>query len=210
MKKRILMMVLLLGVLLFNGGLVNATLENRDIYSDAIIESGDYGTVNIYDSLDTIPVQTTVTMTGGEIDYCHVYNTAILNFEGGDIFVVISHDDSNVTVDATTLPTVFELYDDSKVHLHNGFNTPNIQIFDNAELHVYGYGFEYDPTITGTNGISGFWENGEAFSIGLRQPSDYDPYTQIILHEIPEPTTLLLFTFGGLFLRKHHKHQFKN
>jgi len=202
MKKQIITMFLLFVTCQFAWGAVT------NIYSDTTIGSGVYDTVNIYDSLDVPPVQTTVDMTGGEIDSCHVYDTAILNFEGGNIFLVTSHNNSNVTINSVPSPDVFELYDNSEIYLQNGDYYTTVQIFDDAVLHIYGYNFDYDPSITGTNAVNGFWGNGEALRIALRSTPgvDYDPYTQVVLHEIPEPTTFLLFTFGSLLFRRHYKH----
>jgi len=198
-KNTILMSTMLFVACQFTWGAVT------NVYSDTTIASGVYDTVNIYDSLDVPPIQTTVDMTGGEIDYCNVYDTAILNFEGGDIFVVISHNNSTVTINNNPSPAVLELYDNSKMYLYNGAAGPfNALIYDNAELHIYGYNLNYDETPS-PNWVTGQWENGQDFKIYLRNIYSYDP-DQVILHEIPEPATFLLFTFGGLLLRKHRKY----
>jgi len=51
----------------------------------------------------------------------------------------------------------------------------------------YGYGF-----------VNGEWEDHTHFSIDL---SGSDTYSRVILHEIPEPATLLLLALGGLLSR---------
>jgi len=97
-------------ILLLCGGLVQATPVDVNIYSDTVIEDGDeYGTVNIY---DTPPDQTTVTMTGGDISYCNLYDTTSLSFAGGDISLVTTYNSSSATVDVITT-TGFNLYDNS-------------------------------------------------------------------------------------------------
>jgi hypothetical protein len=69
-------------------------------------------------------------------------------------------------------------------------------IFDDAELHIYGYSLELMlPTSSGTSGgIKGIWDGGENFTIAFRNAGDFDPLTQVILHEIPEPCSGLIFT----------------
>ena len=191
---------IILAILLLLPLCANATPIDVNIYSDETIEDGDvYGTVNIY---DTPPDQTTVTMTGGDIEYCNIYDTANLNFSGGEILLVATYNNSKATINASTAGGGFELYDYSQVHLYDAGNFTNVQIFDNAELHVYGYDFSYDPSTTGTREIYGTWENGQSFKIALRQPSDYDPYTQVILHEIPEPSTISILGLLVLLVRK--------
>ncbi len=180
---------------------VNATPIDIDIHNTTTISSGEYGTVNIY---DTPPNQTIVAMTGGDISYGNVYNTAILNCYGGELFFPRIYDNAIVTIYNIDYIASVELHGNGQLHIYDGgsASSVSIQIFDNAELHVYGYGFVYNPSVTGTNAISGFWGNGERFTLGLRQPSNYDPYTQVILHEIPEPTTFLLMSVVALYLRK--------
>jgi len=91
-----------------------------DIYADDTIQNGDvYDTVNIYDSLDIPPVQTTVDMTGGEIAGCHLYDTAILNYWDGEIVYFVTHDNSTAEVHSD-YDYSFTLEDESKIFLHNG------------------------------------------------------------------------------------------
>jgi len=176
-----------------------------DIYADDTIQNGDvYDTVNIYDSLDTPLVQTNVDMTGGEITYLNVYDTASFNSYDGDLSFLYVYENATATINNLNYIAAIELHNSASLYMHGGVSSLSIQIFDDAELHVYGYDFEYDPSIIGTNSVSGFWENGEAFVVGLRQPSDYDPYTQVILHEIPEPLTFMLLLSGSLWLKKKH------
>ncbi len=175
-----------------------------DIYADDTIQNGDvYDTVNIYDSLDVPPVQTTVDMTGGQISSCNVYDAAIFNLTGGNIGLIATYENSNANINID-ISISFELHNNSKVYLHGLGTSSSIFIYDNAELHIYGYDLFYDETPS-PNWVTGQWENGQDFKIYLRNIYSYDP-DQVVLHEIPEPTTFLLFTFGSLLLRRRHKH----
>jgi hypothetical protein len=177
----------------------NALPVDVNIYSSTTIESGEYGTVNIY---DTFPDQTIVDITGGDIEYCNVYNSSNLNYDGGEISLVSTYNNSNSIVNVD-VATGFDLYNESKVHLHALGTSSSIQIYDDAQLHIYGYNLYYDE-IFAPNQVTGQWENGQSFQIYLRNIYSYDP-TQVFLHEIPEPISVLLFAFGGLLLRRTRK-----
>ena len=175
-----------------------------DIYADDTIQNGDvYDTVNTYDSLDIPPVQTTVDMTGGEISYLNVYDTSVFNFNSGSIGVLTTNNSGIAHLYSSDISTKY-LHDNSQIHIYNSSLSSSVLIYDNAELHIYGYDLIYDETAS-PNWVTGQWENGQDFEIYLRNIYSYDP-DQVVLHEIPEPATLLLFSFGGLLLRRHHKH----
>jgi hypothetical protein len=190
MKRKIL--ITAIAILLSLSLQANATPVDANIYSDTTIVDGDeYGTVNIYDSLDVPPVQTTVDMTGGSIANCYIYDTAILNYMAGEIVWLVTRENSTVNVHSD-YDYGFQLEDSSKVFLHNGDS--NFQIAfasgsDNAQLHIYGYDLIYTP---GSPGFAdGYWETNKDFHIIIRASADVTP--TIILHEIPEPCSGLLF-----------------
>jgi hypothetical protein len=197
MKMKKIGLVLLLTVCQITWGTVT------NIYTDTTIESGTYDTVNIYDSLDAPPIQTMVDMTGGLIYSCDVYNTAILNFNDGEIGTIYTNNSSIVNMSSVNTPTMY-LYNDSQIHIYNGSAGPSVSLYDNAELHIYGYNLDYDE-IPSPNWVTGQWENGQDFTIYLRNIYSYNP-SQVVLHEIPEPTTFLLFVFGGYVLRRNRNH----
>ncbi|MFA5293872.1 MAG: hypothetical protein WC496_12695 [Phycisphaerae bacterium] len=176
----------------------NATPIDVNIYSNATISSGEYGTVNIY---DTPPDQTTVTMTNGQIEYCNIFDTSVLNFSGGNVLVFSLYDTSNIFANATTSPG-FDLYNDSIAYLHSLGNFINVRIYDNAKIHIYGTSLQL-LIPEGTSGaVKGYWENGQSFTIALRNTGDFNPLTQVVLHEIPEPSTIFIFGLLSLFIRK--------
>jgi len=178
-----------------------------DIYADDTIQNGDvYDTVNIYDSLDVPPVQTTVDMTGGEIAECHIYDTAILNYWDGEIVYFVIHDNSTAEVHSD-YDYSFALEDEGKIFLHNGGSNGQVLIVSpDSQLHIYGYDFIQIPSGSASI-IEGDWEDtNQNFSLTVRIAGEINPQDVIFLHTIPEPTTFLLFTFGSLLLRRHYKH----
>ncbi len=197
------MFIAILAVLFICTLSVNATVVDANIYSDTTISTGQYGTVNIYDSLDIPPIQTNVDMTGGVIEYCNVYDTANFNLTGGDILLVRTYDNSIAYINSN-VSSGLRLHNNSKVYLNALGASSNILMYDDAELHIYGYNLEYDEEIASLNKVTGQWRNGQDFRICLRNITTYNP-EQVFLHEIPEPATILLFTLGGFLLRRTRK-----
>ena len=163
------------------------------------IQSGDsYGNVNIY-TTSTEP--TTVNMTGGSIDTCNVYDTSVLSLEGGSITALKTYNNSSVYIDSDA-STSFELYNGSSAHLSSSSSSVSVLIYDQAKLNIYGRNLDYNELMS-PNIITGQWENGEAFTIYLRNIFSYDS-SQIILHEIPEPVSLLFLATGTLFFKRRY------
>ena len=69
-------------------------------------------------------------------------------------------------------------------------------------INVYGIGLQLtnDGGLHGDGTISGNWSDGSEFYVDLYG----NAYSEIILHEIPEPTSLLLVGFGGTLLLKKY------
>lgn len=191
------------------GAFAQATVVDANIYSDTTIQAGDeYGTVNIYDSLDTPPIQTTVTMTGGSIANCHIYDTAILNYTDGEIVWLVAHGNSIANIHSD-YDYGFQLEDSSKIFLHNGASNLGASFTsgsDNAQLHIYGYNLIYTLATPSSPGlVDGYWENNQVFHFVIRASTDVTP--TVILHEIPEPLTFILLATGGILLRKTKNHR---
>jgi len=190
MKKLLKRRILFVFAFLFLPVCANAT--TIDFYTDGTIQSGDtYSTVNVWNTA-------TVGMIGGQTFYCNVYNTALFNYTGGDVSCISAYDASIIDIDTAITPTLY-LYEQSKVYLHNGGAGASILMYDNAQLHIYGYNLEYEDSAS-PNWVTGYWENGQQFQIYLRNIYDYDT-TQVVLHEIPEPIILSLFGVGVFFIR---------
>jgi hypothetical protein len=181
----------------------HATIEDIDIYSDTTIVDGDeYDTVNIYDSLDDPPIQTTVTMTGGSISSCNTHNSTILNYLGGEIDYFVAADNSAISVHSNH-SYEFSMIDYGNVFLYNGSSVSQVLIISpDAELHIYGYNLSYNygpPDL-----VSGYWkDSNQYFQLSLRIAAGINGQDVVYLHNIPEPATILFFTIGKLLLRRN-------
>ena len=165
------------------------------------IDFNDNGTItdgNVFD-IANIWDNANVTMTGGIVYRCNMNNSASLDFYDGYIGVIDMNDTSIARINADRTPTMY-LYENSQVHLFNGGLSPSALIYDDAELHIYGYALEY--IIGGPDIIEGFWPDNQFFSIFIRNSPEGALRDNVFLHEIPEPSTLLLLGFFALFTRK--------
>lgn len=203
------MVILMAGVLLWCGGMVNATLVDLDIYSDTTIESGDYGTINIY---DTPPDQTIVTMKGGSSESIWSYNSSIFQMQNGNVSWVISaHNESSVVMSGGSTKFL-ELFNTSVAHISGGEIMAYFGIWDSATVHIYGKNFTVTPAAISNHWIiEGLWADNTPFSIYFRPHTSawYPPPgvagSNVHLHIIPEPATLGLFGVGILIARRAAK-----
>ncbi|OXU16214.1 PEP-CTERM sorting domain-containing protein [Sedimentisphaera salicampi] len=167
-----------------------------DIYDDASIQDGDvYLAVNIYDNP---PEQTVVNMTGGDISFCNIFDSAQLNCSGCEISFLDTYNNSVVSVNANAGLDLIDMYDSSTVFLHNGAeNVSNIRIYNDSLLHIYGYSLKIEPLW-----VEGYSVDDEWFTINFR--NSFTPKDHIILHEVPEPATVLLLVSasGVLYNRR--------
>ena len=92
MKTKVI--TILLAVMFLPGSQVQAVL---DIYSDTVIQEGDYydTVVNVY---DTPPDHTTVDMTGGFVHYLRPYDSSIINMTGGEILTLEAYNTSTANI----------------------------------------------------------------------------------------------------------------
>ncbi len=164
-----------------------------DFYDDGWITDGNvFDTVNIWNDAN-------VTMIGGEAFYCNLYDSSIFNAYGGDTSVLYTHQTSHAWLYADDATGAY-IYDQSVVHIFNGGPSQSMFIYDNGQLHIYGYHLEYDE-LAAPNWVTGYWEDGQEFWIYLRNIYTYNP-EQVFLHEIPEPSTFCIMSLLTLFIRK--------
>lgn len=167
------------------------------------IQSLDYSQMTIYGG--TIGQQISATGSSllnyfeGDTGWLNSLGTAEVNIDGGRVREGISSNDSSVININDGGAYWMQTYGNSTVNLRNasfGFFGSS----DESIVNVYGRNLAL--TTTGGRGfgyVTGEWGNGANFNIPFFAE---ETYTHVILHEIPEPTTLSLLAIGALMLRR--------
>jgi hypothetical protein len=183
------------------GGLAKATIIDFNSTNPAgTIQTGDnYDQVTLHDSA-------IVNMIGGEVGYLFSYNSSHINVSDGLLSYFLVASNSSIVEMSGGNVGVAELSDSSVMYLSGGRIDAYISIHSDAVLNIYGKDFLYTPGgVYGYGWLSGHWADNSSFNILFRHlPESFPPESSVILHIIPEPATILLFSIGTLLLRKSH------
>ena len=171
-----------------------ANATTMDFYTDGtIVDGNNFERVNVWNTA-------TVDMTGGRAFYCNLYDSSAFNFYDGDVGAFSTYQSAIVNVFAENNPAALYINEQSQAHLFNGRFFNDGMIFDDAELHIYGYNLEYH--ISAPDRVDGLWPDGRSFEFAIRNSSMGTLKDNVFLHEIPEPFTLCLLGLAGLSLRR--------
>ncbi len=188
---------------------VNAT--TIDFYTDGTIQSGDYyNFVTLHDFA-------TVTMTGGIVNGVRAFDTSVFNFQSGTIGTVFQfYGSSTANISGGAINGgVISMYDNSVLNISggtiHGASMGNSTILNLSGGNLSGYFYVKnianiygrDLTLVQQNDnylASGHWADGTSFQFTLARAIGYG--TQIVFHEIPEPTMMLLLGLGAILTRK--------
>jgi len=139
----------------------------------------------------------TVNVTGGYVSGLDAYDNGTITFSGNaSAHSVVAFDSGNIIMTGGTTDYLVGGYSVT-IDLYGGTISDLLSVGDLATANIFGYNLSKVPT-GGTYGygqVSGYWENGESFSINLYNP---EAYSHIKL--IPEPCSLMLLGFGVLAL----------
>lgn len=94
--------------------------------------------------------------------------------------------------------------DHSRINVYGGALLGRVNLIQNESVQIYGRSFNYDPLggyydsrLNRYDGLlTGVWADGTNFSIDVYNQSSYNRF---VLHEIPEPCSLLLLVAGFIF-----------
>lgn len=112
-----------------------------DIYSDAVIQEGDYydTVVNVY---DTPPDYTTVDMTGGFVHNLRSYDSSIINMAGGEILTLEAYNTSIANVSGGSVAGL-DAWNHSTVNFTDSAIGGTIGARDFGTLNMTGGSTEY-------------------------------------------------------------------
>ena len=180
----------MMGVMLFTVLPCQATIYEWTSGDYEISDGDDYGSDHIK-LLNLV----TVDMSGGVVGTLSAYDSSIFSMSGGNLYNT-SH--ANI-LDSDIAIAMFS--NDSSTADISGGIIGRLSASGDSIVNIYGSGFQYSPLggHWGAGYLTGFWENGDSFTIDFDGDSSYD---HINLHVIPEPATLLLFGLGAGLLRK--------
>ena len=228
MKTPLLLLTAVIVVL--TGGRAHAVPDKTFTSSGQILPGESWNLVYIYNDdtivdmlggwVDTLCTydESTLNLSGGEINTFNAYESSTVNAFGGTIYSLTAYNFSTVEVEIGANFNRLDALGSSNININSGtvshisaaqFGIVNLlggNITDklwageSGIINIYGYNL-FKTNSEGNYGygfVNGEWEDHTHFSIDL---SGSDTYSRVILHEIPEPATLLLLALGGLLSR---------
>jgi hypothetical protein len=173
-----------------------------DVKISSVCQLGEDAQFIVVTVNGTVPDAVRVAINGGSIGSLIVNGTAEITMRGGAIsneFYV--YDPENLDGDGIIrcpYENNISLNDISTMIMSGGAVEGHINIAPGAQMDLYGYGFQYTPGERQENGcLLGYWQNDQPVNLYFVNNS----FDRVILHEIPEPITLLQLALGGLWLR---------
>ncbi|HIJ53263.1 MAG TPA: hypothetical protein HPP66_08935 [Planctomycetes bacterium] len=160
-----------------------------------------------------------VNVSGGDIATLRSRDSSSVNVFGCSIYELYADDRGTVHIWDNAHVDILRTRSDSMTTVAGGtlglisasrFGTVNLigglvydylAAGDSGIINIYGYRLTKIDTggHYGSGFVSGEWLDKTAFNIDL---SGADTYSRVILHEIPEPATVLLIAVGSVCLRK--------
>jgi hypothetical protein len=182
------------------------TVESYSAWTDIIINTdaqlGQDAQFIVVTVNGTAPHTPKLAIYGGSIGTLIVNGTAEITMSGGTIssdFYVF--DPENLDDDGIIrcpYENDLSLNDTSTMIMSGGVIEGHISIAAGARMDLYGDTFQSLPDGRSNVHLLGYWQNDQPVNLYFVTNS----FDRVILHEIPEPATLILFGFGGLLLRR--------
>lgn len=143
---------------------------------------------------------------GSDIAWLYAYDDSIIDVNGAEVSWLYGYDNSTINVSAGDISWL-KLYSQSEANISYLDDLSWLLVNDDSVVNIYGTSFSY------SNGhLSGTWANGKTFSFWALEESglisgnigDILP-DNIVLHSVPEPSSLALLVLGLGFLTRHRK-----
>ncbi len=156
--------------------------------SEIIQEGDEYSKVSIYNSA-------MVEMSGGVVSGIDAYNSSTLTLRGGSVGArgLYTYNSSVVNIHGWTDGLKVVANDSSTVNLFQGNTNGSVNPYGSSTVHIYGTDFDFSVNIS-SGTLTGKWADETDFSLFFRGETELP--SQVILHQVPEPTTLILLLSG--------------
>jgi hypothetical protein len=137
----------------------------------------------------------------GAIFQIGALDRSTVSISGGVVYSVILRGSSIVNVSGGELASI-QLGDQGTVHIYGGSFDDALEVRGGGCLiHVYGLDLRIEKDFN-VDTIKGIWSDGTIVDIPLWSRFGYNTRDYVVLHEIPEPTTLLLMGLGTFLLHR--------
>jgi len=182
----------------YDSSILNKTGGTTEVYSynesTINVGGGTIYTLNSYDSSN-------INIFGGQTYHVTVYDTGTVNILDNTNLYTLFAEDSGVVNMSSGIVGRIGAGEFGVVNMSGGLVRDDLAAGDSSVINVYGYNLAKFPTggKIGDGFVLGEWENGITFNFYFYGSNTY---SHIILHEIPEPATILLIVIGSIVLRR--------
>jgi hypothetical protein len=183
------------------GEIRGSAIELRDS-SQALFHDGDYAfraygdsRVEVYggDGGGRAYENARVVQRGGHVSDLLLYdNSTFVMHDGYVNFGLVAYGKSRTLKNGGGITFLTQLFDEAVVTIRGGNVSEDVYVYDDARLHLYGFGLDFEISEEGEHYVSGRLADGTRVQSFF--PADHQ--SRIILHEVPEPATWAIFAVG--------------
>jgi hypothetical protein len=163
-------------------------LSGSQLFDSSLLEmnGGDTRLTRAFDSARIV-------QNGGALEELHLYDDSTFVMHDGFVnFGLLAYGKSRTLKNGGGITFLTQLFDEAVVTIRGGNVSEDIYVYDDARLHLYGFGLEFEISEEGEHYVFGRLADGTRVQSFF--PADHQ--TRIILHEVPEPATWVIFAVG--------------
>ncbi len=175
-----------------------ARIGDVRVYDSSVLTLSDGSIADFQDFSGALRAHdsSTVNIEGGSVEILQAWDFSTVNFSDGHLDGKFeAYDFSTLNVSGGENDWHLVAYDSSVVHLSGGDIDNDLYAYDSSTIHIYGYDLDItDERLTGILADRLYDLDKGAYSRG-------DPGGRFVLHNIPEPSTLVgLLSIGAVAL----------